>query len=282
MSRLREQFSTAALILSIGALVFGLVGGAFAANNAGGGATASAKGKQGPPGPRGKQGKPGKAGPAGPQGPAGAPGAKGDPGAQGPQGLPGDEGPEGPAGPAGDSVEVTPIAVGAVKCEERGGANLKVKGEAGTGTDICTGKKGDAGPAGSPWTAGGILPVGATQTGTWAFNGNAGEEVWVPIAFSIPVKANMTEAKVFFGNQSEEPFHSNCPGAVSVPQAPNERLCVYLEGTLAELTSNQNATFVEISRISGAAPGANPAGALLKFTMTGTGHVSGSWAVTGW
>ena len=61
---IREPFGKAGLIVGIVALVFAMLGGAYAATNNGGGkATASAKGKPGP------AGKPGKTGPAGPAGP---------------------------------------------------------------------------------------------------------------------------------------------------------------------------------------------------------------------
>jgi hypothetical protein len=69
-------------VISVMALVFAMIGGAYAASSDGGGeATASAKkGKQGKPGKRGPTGATGATGPAGPQGAAGA---KGDDGANG-------------------------------------------------------------------------------------------------------------------------------------------------------------------------------------------------------
>lgn len=68
-------------VISMMALVFAMIGGAYAASSDGGGeATASAKGKRGKPGKTGKTGPTGATGAAGPQGPAGA---KGDAGANG-------------------------------------------------------------------------------------------------------------------------------------------------------------------------------------------------------
>jgi Collagen triple helix repeat (20 copies) len=85
------------------ALVFALLGGAYAATgpNGGGNATASAKAKtkKGPPGPRGPKGPPGPQGPAGPKGDAGAAGSNGEKGPQGPQG---EKGPQGLPGKEGN------------------------------------------------------------------------------------------------------------------------------------------------------------------------------------
>src|SRR5258706_13999527 len=65
-------------VISVIALVFAMLGGAYAAsNNSGGGkASASAKAKKGPRGPKGATG------PAGPAGPSGPARSKGDPGAK--------------------------------------------------------------------------------------------------------------------------------------------------------------------------------------------------------
>src|SRR3954454_8939303 len=129
--RLKEAFGKAGLIVAAIALVFAMLGGAYAATNNGNGkATASAKAKQG------KQGKPGKAGPAGPagpagsagpQGPAGASGAKGDTGAKGDQGIQGIQGTPGTPGTPGADGEATTGSsftgertVGGVTCKNGG------------------------------------------------------------------------------------------------------------------------------------------------------------------
>jgi len=83
-------------VISVIALAFAMMGGAYAASsNGGGSATASAKkkAKRGPTGPKGATGQPG---PVGPQGPAGA---NGKDGAVGPAGPTGPVGSVGPAGP---------------------------------------------------------------------------------------------------------------------------------------------------------------------------------------
>lgn len=98
---IREPFGTAGLIVAVVALVFAMLGGAYAATNSGGKATASAKAK---PGPRGKTGKTGPAGPAGAAGPAGPAGPKGTNGEPGAPGEPGKEGKEGALGTAGTTL----------------------------------------------------------------------------------------------------------------------------------------------------------------------------------
>ncbi|HKB50891.1 MAG TPA: hypothetical protein VKC63_05620, partial [Solirubrobacterales bacterium] len=66
LSPLRNRFGIPGVI-SVIALVFAMLGGAYAASDNGSGkATASAKAKAGPRGPRGKTGPAGPAGPAGP------------------------------------------------------------------------------------------------------------------------------------------------------------------------------------------------------------------------
>src|ERR1700704_3299328 len=76
-STLRTRFGIPGVI-SVIALVFAMLGGAYAASNSGGGkATASAKAKRGPRGPKGATGPAGPTGPAGATGPSGARGATG-------------------------------------------------------------------------------------------------------------------------------------------------------------------------------------------------------------
>jgi hypothetical protein len=91
LSFMRNRFGIPGVI-SVIALVFAMLGGAYAANKSeSSGAKASAsKGKRGPKGPKGAtgpagpQGLPGPTGPQGPAGAAGATGKEGAPGAPGP------------------------------------------------------------------------------------------------------------------------------------------------------------------------------------------------------
>lgn len=158
--RLKEPFGKAGLIVALIALVFALVGGAYAAS--GGNPLASSSGKshkkskakRGPRGKQGKTGPQGPAGPGGPAGPAGPAGAKGANGANGNDGTPGDP---------GKSVEVTEFTpVVDSQCNELGGAEVKVEG-AGSGAEVCNGADGTDGTFSTE-----PLPGGQTLTGAWA------------------------------------------------------------------------------------------------------------------
>jgi hypothetical protein len=142
---------TIANIFTMLALVFAMSAGAYAAKKhflitstkqIKPSVVAQLKGKTGSTGVQGS------VGPAGPHGPAGAAGK------DGPQGEKGENGAN------GESVTSKALTVNDNACEKLGGAEFKV----GTGTAAygCNGKDG------SPWTAGGTLPKGATETGEWA------------------------------------------------------------------------------------------------------------------
>jgi hypothetical protein len=93
ISKLREPFGKAGLIVAVIALVAALVGGAYAAG------TLTSKQKKEVK--KIAQTYAGKPGPEGLQGPKGEPGAKGDPGAEGKQGTAGTPGTDGEAGEPG-------------------------------------------------------------------------------------------------------------------------------------------------------------------------------------
>jgi hypothetical protein len=106
--RLREPFGKAGLMVAVIALVFAMLGGAYAATNTGK-ATSSAKAKKGPRGPKGATG------PAGPAGPAGSAGATGPAGPKGDKGDTGNEGKQGPEGKAGkNGKDGSPWTLGGV------------------------------------------------------------------------------------------------------------------------------------------------------------------------
>jgi Collagen triple helix repeat (20 copies) len=271
LERLRTQIGTAGLIVAIVALVAALGGGAYAATGGNSGkATASAK--QGKQGKQGKTGKTGPAGPAGAAGPAGPAGAKGETGAAGSNGAP---------GAAGKSVKVTPIAEGAAECEERGGALIKQEGAV-SGTEVCTGEEG------SPWTAGGTLPSGKTETGVWSFSLEgmpAPNAVSLPVSFTIPLEnplaANgnliyVTAAESACNAKSEPQkaecltqLAEHCPGTAASPQAAKGFLCAY-QANMVKAPAIQN-----IQNLG-------KAGAVLNFVFVGEGASgNGTWAVTG-
>ncbi|HVT00300.1 MAG TPA: hypothetical protein VHE08_07280 [Solirubrobacterales bacterium] len=133
----------------------------------------------------------GKNGKNGTNGANGANGAKGDTGARGATG------PQGPAGPQG------PQGV--------------------------QGPQGPTGATGSPWTAGGVLPSGKTETGTYAMGLNTAPVTYGAISFPIPL-AEIPSSEVIPMPPVGEPTASteNCPGTASDPSAEPGFLCVYV------------------------------------------------------
>jgi hypothetical protein len=258
LERLRTQIGTAGLVVAIVALVAALGGGAYAATGGNSGkATASAKqGKQG------KQGKPGKTGPAGPAGPAGTAGPKGDTGAAGSKG---DTGSAGQAGaPGTDGVSATGEEFSGVKeghCAGVGGVKFVAKNN----TFACNGKEG------SPWTTGGTLPSGKTETG--AYGGVAtgpGSSEIAPISLTLPVEPAPTPTYV------EGDSAAGCPGVVNgIPTADPGNLCLYQ----AVKTAGTLAGFLK--PVGNFQLGASPSGTELLFECPGTSCIwAGSWAVT--
>ena len=274
-SRLREPFGKAGLIVAIVALVAALVGGAYAAqSDNGGSATASAKkdkrhnkrgnkrnhrkGRQA--GLNGKQKRQVKAiaksfqgaGPAGPQGPAGDKGDKGD------NGSDGAVGPQGPQGPQGET-----------------GAK---------------GNNGLPGAPGNPWTAGGTLPSGETETGAWGLSIYPNEphpetepgvfeatQGFESISFFLPL-ASAPEAVIVGTTKAEKEagVTAGCPGVVEgVPTATAGKLCVYMSSKL-------NITPAELAFYDAAGPGpgvAKSGATLLGVCSSAFCLTRGSWAV---
>jgi hypothetical protein len=283
-STLRTRFGIPGVI-SVIALVFAMFGGAYAASNSSGGgkATASAKAKKGPRGPKGAKGD---TGPAGPQGPKGDPGAKGDPGTNGSNGA------------NGESVEVN--AYSGQECEEASGEE-GVELTNGTGAAYaCNGEEG------SPWTDGGTLPPGATETGVWGQSGgmHTGENFF-PISFPIPLA---TASQAIYVGPTEE-SKPGCPGRgggtfptqpgeqylPTTPEAEAGNLCVYAD-LLGGNTQIGPVPFRHLANVEGfwelqggLVGEAMPTGAFITAECTGTedscahggGEVVGTWAVTG-
>jgi Collagen triple helix repeat (20 copies) len=270
-------------VIAVIALVFAMLGGAYASNG-GGKTTASAttkksKGKQGPPGPRGPKGPKGSPGPAGPQGPAGT-------GTPGPKGDKGDAGSDGSAGKDGKSVEVGPTGPsGFCGSQDLNGVEVKVEGEE-EGEEVC---EGEPGATGAPWPAGGVLPVGATETGTWGYGRTPEQEegvqpiFYMPISFFIPVKEEISIANVhinpvgFVGTAG-----SDCPGTAEKPAAKSGHLCIYtteirnFEGESLELNES-----VFKAGKPASSEGASTAGAVIEAPAKKGDRGRGTWAVTG-
>ena len=128
------------------------------------------------------------------KGKAGANGAQGSAGAVGPAGPAGGVGPAGPAGTPGTN------------------------GTPGTeGKEGKAGKNGTNGKEGSPWTDGGTLPVGSTETGVWSMGpivtgpgeANLSTAISLPIPLAAPISGNKV-IHVFEGTL----IPSGCSGVV--------------------------------------------------------------------
>ncbi len=280
MLSLRNRFGIPGVI-SVIALVFAMLGGAYAASNSSGGgkATASAKAKKGPRGPKGATGP---AGPAGPQGPAGAngkDGANGSNGLQGSQGLP------------GKSVEVANYS-GPECAGSEEGATVQVAGEPATKKYICDGAEGAQGPSGPEGvcsTSSCHLPANVTETGAWGFRVDAEGEGAAPLQsapFNVQLPAALDSAHVHtFKDSNFGDFDGagsltvGCTGSNAAPTAPSGHFCLYGEDLFGRLTSlfvNDPTTF---------SSGAAKTGALIQAIFSGGSEfadiASGTWAVTG-
>jgi hypothetical protein len=186
----------------------------------------------------------GKAGPAGANGAQGSAGPQGPVGAQGAAGTAGAKGETGPAGKEGPAGKV--------------GA---------------TGPEGEQGEAGQPWTAGGNLPKGSTETGVWSgVIASAGEAAQgIPISFTLPLPA---APEVILVNEGET-SKAGCPGVVSgVPTASEGKLCLY-KGVGPGYT--QNSVSLEFA---GSSFAPTRSGAFIQAACEGLCAWQGVWAVT--
>jgi collagen triple helix repeat protein len=274
LSRLREHFGTAGLVVAIVALVAALAGGAIAANNSGGGkATASAKAKKGPRGPKGAKGDTGPVGPAGPAGPAGAKGADGANGLDGEAGEIGATGPTGKTGTNGAN-----------------GATGETGAKGATGADGTQGPAGPTGPEGVCSTASCVLPKGVPLRGTWSTNyqaAAAGESVMVSIPFTIPTSSGPGLGQYMkVGENEDKQAVPQCKGGAADPvidltsaTSGNTIVCIF---TLSE--TNWSPSFVTGSAIQNKAIGATArkSGFVFEAKSAAAGQVSafGTWIIT--
>lgn len=174
-SKIRKRVTFANVAMTL-ALVFAMTGGAYAANKY---LITSTK-QISPKVLKTLTGKRGLAGPAGAAGVAGSAGPAGSKGETGPQGAPGING---ESGATGKSVLVEEEKTKTATCEGRGGAGFHIEGST-SKTYACTGKEG------SPWTAGGILPTGKSEKGTWEIDYTAAAAVQggtSAISYGIPL-----------------------------------------------------------------------------------------------
>jgi collagen triple helix repeat protein len=271
-NRIRDRFGTAGLIVSIVALVLALAGGAYAAAglNSKQKSQVKAIAKQ-------FAGKPGATGPAGPAGPAGANGKDGANGTNGTNGR------DGTNGTNGQSVTVTDEAAFG-NCGDATGYRLV----SASGTDfVCNGLDGDKGDRGDPWTAGGTLPVGSTETGAWAFLPGASVGDVTAISFSVPLASEIGFANTHYIAKGGTP-PASCDNGVAPPPSPanpeadSGHLCVYAgTGSIA----NDGLAVFKPSLDDFTGVGASTTGAILlagdAVTGGGIGYFAGTWAVTG-
>jgi hypothetical protein len=274
-STLRTRFGIPGVI-SVMALVFAMFGGAYAASNSSGGgkATASAKAKKGPRGPKGAKGDPGSSGPQGPAGP------KGDAGAAGSNGAPGVSV---TATESANAIEGHCTGTGAT-----GKGGSKFVSASGT-TYACNGMEGEEGQPGDPgdpWTAGGVLPPEATETGAFMLGSETKSGVYAgsalsAISFPIPLKSGLDESHIIY--TYEGPWPANCENADHAgnaspanPEASPGYLCIYRG---AGVGFENTMEFVSPS--GGQGTGVSGVALLSEPNDTPNGnYMTGSWAVT--
>jgi hypothetical protein len=260
-SAIRRRMSYANVTATL-ALFFAMSGGALAASHYLITSTkqikpsvlSSLKGKAGPAGAGGAQGPAGPTGPTGPTGPAGPTGGAGANGTN------------------GESVVVTSIKAKETACNQQGGAKFSAGGKEAT---ACNGKEG------SPWTAEGVLPKGATETGQVimpyeVLHLAAEQHFFSSISFSIPLSSEVASAlkhEVVKVGATD----TNCVGSPENPTAPEGYLCVYMEiETNEELSSAFNGSYGVFSL-------SPTTGAVFEAVLPqGESHFYyATWAVTG-
>ena len=215
-------------VISVIALVFAMFGGAYAASNNGGKATASAKGKRGPKGPKGAKGATGATGPAGANGSNGQNGQNGATGGVGPKGATGPAGPTGVTGSTG--------ATGLTGASGASGAKGATGGTGPTGPTGGTGATGTTGATGEPWVVG-QAPSGAIMKGAWVLSpvstAAANENLFVPFSTGVPLPTSIGVFAVSVPPGPANPAEpSGCIGTAEEPKiAPVSSssilLCIY-------------------------------------------------------
>jgi len=276
LKKAKERMGTAGLIVAVIALVFAMVGGAYAASKLNGKQKKEVKKIA-----KKYAGKDGATGPQGAAGPAGAPGPRGP---IGPQGEKGEEGEEGLEGEPGFNATVAEIPVGAVECNELGGAEVNVEeAPAAEAVEVCNGEAGEKGEKGEPWTPNNTLPAGAIETGAWSFNSGAEETVLTAISFPIQLAGGGKAEVVHYSTEEGEAFaghefKESCEGSIEAPKvsptAAARTLCVF-QGEVV------NGAFEAIKKTGNGAKGSGKTGALIQVKTTGAGHGFGTWAVKG-
>ena len=147
-------------------------------------------------------------------------------------------------------------------CAEKGGVEFKVEGSSQT-QYACNGAEG---ASGSPWTLGGTLPVGATETGSWAFSGSFNDKSgYVPISFPIPLATELDGAHVI--NVTGPSAH--CAGSYQNPTADSGYLCVYRSNEIMYAGPNAILKNITGNNPTATVPGALTSGAVLRLEVAG-------------
>jgi hypothetical protein len=271
---IKEPFGKAGLVVAVIALMLALTGAAFAA--------AGLNGKQKKEVEKiakkyaGKPGAPGAQGPVGPAGKDGSSGGPGPQGATGAAGATGKTGPTGVTGAAGESPKIAEeFEPGEPGCEENGGFVYEVEGSGESSPEICNGAPGAPGPQGEPWTAGGTLPPGATETGVWVASGSG--QVGAGLSFPIPL-ASSSEIEVHF-KKAGGPEDPLCPGKPVNPTAAPGVLCIYYPTPIEASSPYVNAP--EQAEPDNSLNTVGHSGTNLYWKMGPEGFAVGSFAITG-
>jgi hypothetical protein len=255
LSKVRKRI-TFANVTMVAALLFALSGGAYAAGRV----IIKSKSQISPKVLKEIE----KKGPRGRAGEKGVPGANGINGKDGTNGINGKDGTNGANGKDGESVNVG-TATGA-ECKEGG---VKLSNATGT-KHVCNG---------SPWTVGGTLPVGASETGEWTVTKSAHglEFETAAISFTIPLENGLDEEHAHF-ILSGETDPTGCKGTVSAPEAESGYLCVFAN-PLSDAEKNiLGRTVFGVSN-----EGADKFGAQIELISEseGVSTANGTWIVTG-
>jgi hypothetical protein len=199
----------------------------------------------------------------------GAPGSNGTNGKDGAQGI---QGIQGQDGSDGKSVEVGTENAGTTNCEERGGVTVKVEGSS-IAKYACNGKEG------SPWTAGGTLPEGAMESGTWWMKATGTNENVAPLSFPIPLSP--ADAAAISVHVTDADGDETCEGSVNAPTAFEGELCVYVGPSSGSTQPGLGTESVYKPDYS--TPGVGTSGGFIfaeSFNPSTGSYVGGSFAVT--
>ncbi|MGC1165131.1 MAG: hypothetical protein WA862_03400, partial [Solirubrobacterales bacterium] len=222
---------------------------------------------------------------------------KGDAGAAGANGANG-------AGVTTSAATVGECSAGGTKFTSASGTEKVCNGKNGTpgppGAPGAAGSPGAPGPEGSPWTAGGTLPSGKTETGSWSFGTIAAGAVpgdgilHLPISFTLPLAAELDEAHVHYINPAgkekvfneateeiEEIVSPACPGSAASPAANQGHLCIYTAYAVGAWPAEFPVVITKAAATEAFGGGASKAGADFMVFPVAAGNIGrGTWAVT--